>query len=296
VDVEVQAMQRVVTPEYFEALRLRVVAGRTLTTADSAASQPMVVVNRSFARTYLGDRLAGAHIPAPKGGRAGLRFRNGEADWEVVGVVEDMRQDSVEAQLQPEIFMTFHQVHASSLGPFEPILVLRTASDPVALIGPLRAVVRDVAPSLALDSVMTMEERVATSLARPRTYALLFGGFAVCAITIAGVGLFGVLSYLVAARSREIGVRTALGAKKHNIMMLVLHQALAVAITGLMIGLGASFALRRYLVTLLYGVTPHDVISVVAVGVIVIGATAAASYVPARRATQVDPLIALRSE
>ena len=297
IPIEVQATQRIVTTEYFDALRLRVIAGRALTSADSPTSPPALVVNRSFARAYLGDRVVGAHIQVPKGPSAGgFRFRNSQSDWEVVGLVEDMRQDSIEAPLQPEMFMSFQQILPASLARLDPILVLRTVSDPVASVGALRAVVRGVAPSLALDSVMSMEDRVTTSLARPRMYARLLSGFAVCAVAIAGVGLFGVLSYLVSQRSREFGIRTALGAQRHNIAALVLKQAIKIALTGLVVGMAASFALRRYLVVFLFGVSPHDAISLIAVGLTLIAITAAASYVPARRATVVDPIVALRYE
>jgi hypothetical protein len=210
VQLDVEAAQRVVTPEYFTALRLRIVAGRPLTPADAATAQPLIVVNRTFAPSYLGSEPVGARIPAPKGG-AGFRFRDSQADWEVVGVVEDMRQDSINAPRQPEIFAAFPQIAARSLGRFDPILVLRTVSDPVDSVGPVRVVVRDVAPTLALDSVMTMQERVSTSLARPRTYALLLSGFALSAVSITGIGLFALLSYFIAQRFRELPSERPLG-------------------------------------------------------------------------------------
>jgi ABC-type antimicrobial peptide transport system permease subunit len=237
----------------------------------------------------------GQRIPKPSSGSAGLRFRVADADWEVVGVVEDLRQDSVEAPRQPELFATFQQVLATSVRGFDPILIVKTAVDPLALVPSLRDAVRREAPGVALDSVMTMEDRITNSLARPRTYALLLGVFAVFAMLISGVGLFGVLSYTVAQRTREIGVRTALGAQGRDIVSLVLRQAVATAGAGSLAGLATAAGSVRSLSTLLYGVTSYDAVTFIVVPVVLIGVTIIACVVPARRAARVDPLIALRS-
>ena len=241
IEMDVQATQRIVSPDYFGAMRLRLVAGRTLTAADVPTGQPVVVVNRSFVRQYLGDHPVGAHIPQ-RGPRAGIRFANENADWEVVGVVEDMRQDGVDMPPQPEIYASFTQIAPATIRNFDPILVIRTASDPTAFVATLRAIVHDEAPTLALDLVMTMEDRVMTSLARPRLYATVLAGFSGFALLIAGVGLFGVLSYGVAQRRREIGVRSALGAQTRDIVLLVLRQALWIVGAGVAIGVTASLA------------------------------------------------------
>jgi putative ABC transport system permease protein len=295
VQLDVQAIQRIVTPDYFKVLGLHLVEGRTLAETDTASAQPVVVVNRSFARTYLPPRPIGVRIRRSRAGSAGFGFRDGQSDWEVVGVVDDMRQDDVEAPLQPELFATFQQVAPASIRNFDPILAIKAVSDPRALVPSLRDAVRREAPSLALDSVMTMEDRVMTSLARPRTYALLFSGFAVFALTIAGVGLFGVLSYSVAQRSREIGVRSALGARPRDIVALVLRQAMVIASAGLIAGLAVAAAAARVLSTFLYGVTTHDAWSFATVPVAVGLVAVVACVVPARRAARLDPLTALRS-
>jgi putative ABC transport system permease protein len=295
VEMDVQATQRIVSPQYFAAMRLRLVAGRTLSIADTAASPPAIVVNRSFARKYLGDQPVGAHIPQ-RGGRAGFRFRDDRTDWEVVGVVDDMRQDSVDAPLQPELFASFTQIALGGIRSFDPILVIRTAADPASYVPTLRTLVREEAPAVALDSVMPMEDRVMTSLAKPRLYAVVLVGFAAFALLIAGVGLFGVLSYTVAHRTHEIGVRTALGAQARNIIWLVLRQAAVIAVIGIAVGLWTSFAASRYLSAFLYGVDPHDAVSFGTVSVLVVVVTVAACVVPARRAARVDPLQALRRQ
>ncbi len=172
--------------------------------------------------------------------------------------------------------------------------MIRAAGDPTRLVPIVRSIVREQDPSLALESVMTMEERVMGSLARPRLYAVLLGGFAAFALAVAAVGLFGVLSYGVQLRTREIGVRTALGATPSAIAGLVLRQALGVTTSGLVVGLAASAALARYVSRLLYGVSPYDLASFVGVPLLILAVAVLACLVPARRAARVDPVRVLR--
>ena len=295
VEIEVQATQRLVSPDYFAAMGLRLVEGRTLSDADTPATPPAIVINRSFARQYLGDHPIGVRIPQ-RGPRAGgVRFSDENADSEIVGVVDDMRQDSVEPPLQPEIFTSLKQVLPSSIRNFDPILVVRTTADPTMYVSTLRSLVREQAPALALDSVMTMEDRVMSSLEKPRLYAVVLGWFGMFALLVAGVGLFGVLSFSVAQRTREIGVRSALGARAHDIVALVLHQALWIVGIGVLVGLGAALASVRLLSAFLYGISPHDTLTFVAVPIVIVSIAAIACFVPARRAAKVDPLTALRA-
>jgi predicted permease len=294
IEVDVQATQRIVSPGYFAVMRLRLVGGRLLSDADTANTPPAVVVNRSFVRQYLGDQAVGAHIPQ-RGARAGLRFANADSDWEVVGVVDDMRQDSVETPLQPEVFASFRQLAPAVLRNVEPILVLRTVSDPAAHVPMLRALVQEQAPALVLDSVMTMEDRVMRSLWRPRLYAVVLGWFGGFALLIAGVGLFGVLSFSVAQRTREIGVRSALGARPPDIVALVFRQALWIVGVGVAVGLAASVVGVRWLSTFLYGVGPRDPLTFVVVPLVIVAIAAVACFLPARRAAKVNPLTALRT-
>ncbi len=282
----VQTMIRVVGPDYFQVLRLRVVQGRPLTDGDTLNSRPVIVVNRTFARQYLGSTPLGARVP--------MRFGEGKPDCDVVGVVEDMRQSDVTEPQSPEIFASYRQM-PTRLMSAPTVIVVRAAGDPTALVPTLRAAVRERDPLLVVDSIMTMEERVMASLAKPRIHALLLSGFAVFALAIAGVGLFGVLSYSVAQRSREIGVRTALGARPRDIVTLVLRQALTIAGAGLVAGLAIASAAARLLSTFLYGVTAYDAASFVLVPLVLAVVTAAACLVPARRAARVDPLTVLRS-
>jgi predicted permease len=287
VEVDVNVIQRSVSPDYFRALGLRVIAGRALSATDTASSPEVIVVNRSFAAKYLGARPLGTVVP-----NLGMCRPNHDR-WEVVGIVDDMQQGATADGARDEIFLPLAQVGCTN-ALSQAVLVLRTAGDPLAYTTALRRAVRDEQPSIAVDSLMTMEDRVLRALAKPRLYAVVLGGFAAAALAIAALGLFGVLSYIVAQRSREIGVRTALGAQPSDIVRLVLRQVAAVVGAGLAVGFAAAFALGRTLTTILYGIDAHDATSFLAVAIVLPLVAAAACVVPARRAARVDPLQAMR--
>jgi putative ABC transport system permease protein len=288
IEIDVNTIERVVSPGYFRALGLRLTSGRALAEADTMTAPQVIVVSHSFAAKYLGRAPVGTVVP-----NLGM-CRGGSDRWQVVGVVDDVRQGSVTDPPQPELFLPFRQIGCTN-AVSDPVVVVRTAGDPLPYTAILRDLLRQQSPTLALDSVMTMDDRLLTSLARPRTYALLLGGFAVFALAIAGVGLFGVLSYSVAQRTREIGVRTALGAQARDIARLVFRQGLAIAGAGVAVGLLTSAAAVRSLSAFLYGVTAFDAASFVAVPFILAAVTVVACLVPARRAARVDPLRALRA-
>jgi predicted permease len=287
VEVDVNVMQRAVSPDYFSALGLRLVAGRSLTPLDTMTAPNVILVNRSFAAKYLGAQPLGVSI-------ANLGMCRGNNDrWEVVGVVDDMRQGAVSDPRQPELFLPVRQIGCT--GALQTAIFLtRTAGDPLPLASTLRGFIRDQEPSLVVDSVMTMEDRVMRTLAKPRLYAVVLAGFGLFAVVIAGVGVFGVLSYSVAQRAREIGVRTALGARPSNIVGLVVRQVALVAVAGIGCGLAVALAATQSLSAVLYGVAPHDPISFAVVPAVLIAVAAIASIVPARRAARVDPLKVLR--
>jgi predicted lysophospholipase L1 biosynthesis ABC-type transport system permease subunit len=253
----------------------------------------VLVVNQSFADQYLGGNPIGLRLPLSL-------YRN--AEWEVVGVVEDMKQGGLQTggfvaiadTAQPEMFSSYRQFGEMRLESI--FLLARTDSARPHLAASIRAVVREAAPALVLDPVMTMEERVMQSLSRPRAYALVVGVVAVFALSIACVGLFGVLSYSVVQRTREIGVRTALGAMTGDIVSLVVRSGLTIVAAGVAAGLVAGALLVQSLSKILYGVRPLDPLTFTLVPVFLVLAAAVACAVPARRAARIDPLRALRTE
>jgi putative ABC transport system permease protein len=301
VTLQIQTLHRTVSPGYFDAMGLRLVAGRGLTAGDIEGSTPALVVNRSFATQYLGENPVGQrlNLRGQAAGSAGMSQRSG---WEVVGVVEDMKQGGLDRAGivvptadtdQPEMFSSYRQLGPSLIE--SAFLIVRTTGDPSPLVPTLRALIRERAPSLVLDSVMTMEDRLMASLAKPRTYAFVLSSFALFALAISGAGLFGVLSYGVAQRTREIGVRSALGARTSDVVALVLRQAVLMTIAGLFIGVAVAAFLATSLSRVLYGISPYDVTSFVAGPILVAFVAVVACVVPARRALAIDPLRAMRS-
>lgn len=292
VDVEVQSIRRLVSPDYFGALGVRIRAGRPLTDADGPGSPTAVVVNRSFVRQYLDDVPLERAVGLSLGSKAvtGTSF-DGPAT--IVGVSDDMRQDSVDAPDQPEMFVAIAQVTTPQVGQAA-IVVVRTIDDPAPYVETLRGVVREEDPRIALDGVMTLEQRVGDSVSKPRTYAVLLAGFALFALVIAAAGLFGVLSQSVTQRSRELAVRAALGATRAEVIGAALnHVAFAVA-AGLVVGLAASAGLSNMLRPFMYGVSTNDWISFGVAPLVLIIAAVIACVVPARRVIRTNPVEVLR--
>ncbi|MGE5243198.1 MAG: ADOP family duplicated permease [Betaproteobacteria bacterium] len=282
----VQTGVRSVSPGYFAALGQRVVEGREFADTDAGAVTTVVMVNREFSRRYLDGRALGWMIPdddAPANGKP--------VERRVIGVVADTVRRSVMDAPEPEVFLLAVD---QALTNDQIAVVVRTGGDPRSLVAAVRAAAQDAAPTAILESVMTMDDKAAATLTRPRLYAALSTAFAVFALTIAAVGLFGILSYTVALRAREIAVRSALGARVSDIVGLVLRQSMAIALTGISIGLLASFWAAGAFRGLLYGVSAHDLSTVVGVAGLLVVVTAVASVVPARRAASLDPASVLR--
>jgi putative ABC transport system permease protein len=279
--VQVQTGSRQVSAGYFAAIGQKLIEGREFTNRETRTSHVAVVVNQEFARKYLEGRALGWSLPGEN-----------HTERPIVGVVGDTARRTVTDTPQPEVYFAAAQ---RPLEYTDLYLVVRTEAEPRALVPALRSVVHETSPQAPLESIMTLEDRVAGTLSRPRLYAVLLGTFAAFALAIAGVGLFGVLSYTVAQRAREIGVRTALGAQVRDIVGLVVGQSMAIAGAGLAAGLIASFWLTGALQKFLFGVTPHDTVSFVAVAALLLAVSVLASIVPARRAARVDPVKVLRS-
>ena len=290
--IQAEAMRRVVTPEYFGALGVRIRAGRALTEADTVGAPTAVVVNRSFVRKYLDDMPIEQAIGVSLGSLA-VRGTQPDGPATVVGVADDVRQESVEAPDQPEMFVNMWQLTEASLGPSS-IIVIRTVDDPVSYVETLRSAAREIDPAIALDGVMALEERVGRSLSRPRVYAVLLGGFALFALIIAGTGLFGVLSFSVTQLARELAVRSALGASRAGVIGVALKQVAVAIAAGLVIGIAIAMGLSNNLSPFLYGVSSSDVLSFVVAPVALLLMGIAACVVPARRVAKTDPVQVLR--
>lgn len=287
--VQVQASPRIVSYGFFRTLGLRVLVGRPLLDSDTASSEPVVVVNETFRRRYLGDEAVGAKLPMALWGQ------NQTGDATIVGVVDDVKYIGASTTSLAEIYFSHRQLKVG-VRPTTSSLLVRSSGDPMALSRLVRDTVATVDRSLVPESIVTLEQRLLSgSLARPRLYAVLIVSFAAIALLITGVGLFSVLSYAVSQRTRELGVRAALGATRANLVGLVLRQAGVVAVVGIAIGLGASLWLARFAASLLYGVTPTDVTTYAVVPLVIIGVVAVACLFPARRAAKLDPLKALKS-
>jgi len=285
--IQVHTVRAVVTDGYFAALGMRIVEGRGFTKSDSANTPKVIVVNRSFARQYLSDKPIGDKI---------ANFARGDGvEFEVVGVVDDVLKRGVSDGAQPEVYSLDRQMLPTNFNPDAGNFAIRTSGDPRTLIEPLRSIVREQDSFMTVSSLHSMEDRVSSSLARPRLYAVLLTTFALSALIIASVGVFGVLSYTVAQRTREIAVRTALGARRSDVAGLVFRQGFVLVATGLALGLAVSFAAAQYLSTLLYGVAPHDWLSFAAVSLTIAVIAFIACLVPALRAARTNPLIAMRS-
>jgi putative ABC transport system permease protein len=282
----VQSGSRVISAGYFAALGQRVIEGREFTERDAGDAANIIIVNREFSRRYLENRALGWMIgndddtPALK-----------HPERRVIGIVEDTVRQSIGDTPEPEMYFL---VSTAPIRNDQMSVVVRTDGDPRRYLPALRMAAQAAAPSAPLEGVMTMEDKAAATLSRPRLYAVLLTTFAAFALTIAGVGLFGVLSYSVAQRTREIGIRSALGARVADIVALVLRQSMAIAAGGLAVGLVASLWLSRIVQTFLFGVTAHDPVSFAAVALLLLVVAAVASIVPARRAARVDPVKVLR--
>ena len=276
------AAARFVTPDYFRAQGVPLRAGRVFTDADKAGAPGVIIVNEAFARRYLpGVEPLGQRV------RLGINSIEGE----VVGVVGDIRGSFLETPAVPEYYVPEAAVSFNDM-----TLVIRTAGDPASLAPALRQVVSEMDAELPLYDVRTMESLLARSVARQRFSMTLVGVFAVLAMLLSAVGIFSVMSSLVAQRSHEIGIRMALGARPGDILSMVVRHGAGLTLVGVAVGLAASFALTRLASGLLYQVSATDPAVYGGITALLAAVALLACYLPARRATKVDPLIALRYE
>jgi putative ABC transport system permease protein len=292
---------RAVSHDYLQTMGGRLVSGRWLEPTDDGAAPPVIIVNRTVVR-----RLFNGENPV--GQLVHLDGRMDRPPQQIVGVVEDMRHSRLDAEPTPQMFMDYRQVLA--LGESRQMATavrerlafgflsffVRTERDPATLMPTVRSLVNRVEPAAGIDVMLPMEQLVASSLTRQRFYAILLGAFAAIAAVLSAVGIYGLLSYVVGQRKQEIGIRMALGAASGTVLGLILRRGILLTAIGITLGLAGAAALNRYLSSMLFDLTPLDPATYAAVAVLFAAAALTASYLPARRATQVDPTIALRCD
>jgi predicted permease len=271
----------IVTPGYFSALHIPLVAGRSLDARDTAGSPLVLVVNRAFARAFFLNEDP-----------IGRRLKMTSDDWRtIVGVVADTKQTSLASGVAPEAFFSLEQWATSDMA-----LVIRSSVNPLSLVSAVRKQATELDKSLPIYSIETMDEMLSADVASQRFHASLLGTFAGLAVLLAAVGIYGVMAYAVGQRTHEIGVRMALGAEPAGVLRMVLAQGLRMALTGVVVGLAGSYALTRFMGSLLFEIKPTDPGTFTGVPLALVVVAMVASYIPARRATRVDPMVALRYE
>ena len=283
---ELIVVTRIISPAYFETMSIPLLAGRQVTDQDTETTPNVVVISETMARRFwpgedaIGKRLAAGRVRS-------------DADWiQVVGIAKDVRQFELNAEPRPQMYMSYRQ--ADFFAPED--LVVKTDVEPASLAAAVRTAVWEIDKDQPISNIKTMEEILGDSIARQRFSMLLLGIFAGVALLLAAVGIYGVMSYSVAQRTHEIGIRMALGAQTGAVLKLAVGYGLKLVVAGVLIGLVAAFALTRLMATLLFGVTPTDPATFALISLLLVGVAAVASYIPARRATKVDPLVALRYE
>jgi putative ABC transport system permease protein len=285
-----QANFNPIGPDYFVTVGAPMVKGRQFTPQDDPDHPAVVIVNESFVRRYfpseepLGRRLK---IGPPERHWRGQRL---SGTFEIVGVVRDVKSAGLQAATEPTYYVPATQAPLQDM-----TLLVRTTTEPTSIVPALRQAVWSIDPNQPISNVNTMEQIVSESISRPRLNTTLMGLFGALALILAAVGIYGLLSYTVTQRTQEMGIRMALGAQVGDVLRLVLKQGMVLAIIGQAIGLAGAFALTRLIRGLLFGVTPTDVTIFIAVTGVLSTIALLACYLPARRATKVDPLVALRN-
>jgi predicted permease len=279
------------TPGYFETLRIPVLQGRAIEIRDRADATPVVVINRALARVaWPGEDPTGRRILLG-GGKVDSVWRT------VVGVVGDVRHRGLTAAPRPEMYLPHAQFPLGSGTPARTLrVVLRATGDPNALAAPMRAALAQLDPAVPLIDVQTMEQALGAWAAERRLTMILVAAFAALALTLGAVGVYGVMAHLVAQRTREIGIRIALGAVPREILGLVMGQGAWLAAVGVGLGVAGALAASRVISRLLFEVTPTDPATYAGTALTLLGVAAVAALIPALRATRTDPVEALRSE
>jgi len=274
-----------VSPDYFRAMGTRLLRGRYFSDADNQNVPTVLLINETLQRQFFeGEDPIGRRLNVGS---------DKEPEWsEIVGIVKDVKYNGMAETVQPALYLNLAQSPSWSMS-----LVVKTATaDPLKMIGPVRSEIAKIDSDLPVAQIDTLDHRFADAVAQPRFRTVLIALFAAVALILACVGIYGVMSYSVTQRTHEIGVRMALGARGHDVLKMVIRQGLTVAGIGVTVGLAASFALTRLMSSLLFGVKPTDPPTFIITALILALTALLACYIPARRATKVDPMIALRYE
>ena len=285
---------RMITPEYFDVLRMRLIRGRQFDESDNAGSESVVIVNESYARLVFKDAEAlGQHLIVQ-------RTKTNTRASRIVGVVSDLKQFGLNSLAPAAVFVPLAQVPDDLLTVARQFVTikfaLKTGVDPLTLANTVKRTMLDADSSLPITNVQTLEQIVSISLKQDRFNTMLLGLFAGIGLILALIGIYGVVSYSVTQRTREIGIRLALGAGTGEVTRLVVFQGMTPAMIGIGIGIGGALGLTRLLASFLYGITATDPVTFIATAALLSGVAFMACLVPARRATRVDPMVALRYE
>lgn len=275
----------IVSPGFFDALRIPLAAGRSFSERDHADAPRTVIVNETFARMSWPDQ-------DPLGRRIKAGTAATDSPWlTVVGVIKDIRRADVTRAIRPELYLSALQVT-----PRTQTLIVRTSGDPAQILPAVRTVLKSLNPQLPLFATGTLEGELSDTLAQPRFRAVLLAGFALIALALASIGIYGVTAHAVHQRTQEVGVRMALGAQRRDVLLLVLRQHVKPALAGVVLGLIGAFALARFLESMVYGVRATDPLTFAAMALTLLAVAVAACWIPAQRATRVDAIVALRNQ
>jgi len=283
-DQQPSAYQTIATPEYFRAMNVPLRNGRFFTSADNQTSVPVVLINETMARRYWPDE-------DPIGRKVTVRLAGPPSTREIVGVVSDVLHTGLDGAPRPELFVPHLQNPFGSM-----TYVVRAANEPEGILSAVKNEIRAVNPNQAFSTTTTMKQLLSKSLGERRFTMLLFSCFAALALVLAAVGIYGLISFSTSQRTHEIGVRIALGAQRSHIFKMIMGEGMKLSLLGVAIGLAGALALTRFLKGLLFGVTATDPLSFAGMSLLIVGTALLASYLPARRATKMDAMNALRYE